>query len=47
LYAKQQIASTFRPFDYYILAAIFYLMMAEALNQFAKWYERRYPPLST
>lgn len=47
LYAKQQIASTFRPFDYYILAAIFYLMMAEALNQFARWYERRYPALVT
>jgi polar amino acid transport system permease protein len=46
LYAKQQIASTFRPFDYYILAAIFYLAMAEALNQFSRWYERRYPPLS-
>ncbi|MEM8916013.1 MAG: amino acid ABC transporter permease [Pseudomonadota bacterium] len=46
LYARQQIASTFRPFDYYILAAIFYLLMAEALNQFARWYERRYPPLT-
>ena len=45
LYAKQQIASTFRPFDYYILAAIFYLILAEALNQFARWYERRYPAL--
>lgn len=46
LYAKQQIASTFRPFDYYILAAIFYLILAEALNQFARWHERRYPALS-
>lgn len=46
LYARQQIAATFRPFDYYILAAIFYLMMAEALNQFARWYERRYPALN-
>jgi polar amino acid transport system permease protein len=46
LYAKQQIASTFRPFDYYILASIFYLAIAETLNQFARWYERRYPPLN-
>jgi polar amino acid transport system permease protein len=46
LYARQQIAATFRPFDYYIMAAVFYLLMAEALNQFARWYERRYPALN-
>lgn len=45
LYARQMIASTFRPFDFYILAAVMYLLMAEILNRFARWYETRYPPL--
>jgi polar amino acid transport system permease protein len=35
------IAATFRPFEFYILAAILYLAMTSVLAWFARWYERR------
>lgn len=42
LYTQTVIAATFRPFDFYIIAALLYLTATTLLTQFATWYERRY-----
>ena len=42
LFTQMAIAATFRPFDFYIAAALLYLVMTTALSQFASWHERRY-----
>ena len=42
LYTQTLIAATFRPFEFYILAATLYLAMTTLLESFARWYERRY-----
>ena len=42
LHAQLIIAATFRPFDFYIIAAILYLLMTSVLTQFASWLEHRY-----
>lgn len=41
LHAQSMIAATFRPFEFYILAAVLYLAMTSILAWFARWYERR------
>lgn len=41
MYAQMVIATTFRPFDFYIIAAIFYLVLTTILTQLAAWLERR------
>ena len=47
LHAQSMIAATFRPFEFYILAAILYLLMTTILSSFAWWYERRNPVYPT
>ena len=42
LFTQMAIAATFRPFDFYIMAALLYLVLTTALSKFADWYERRY-----
>jgi polar amino acid transport system permease protein len=42
LYSQLLIASTFRPFDFYIASAIIYLVMTSLLSRLAHWLERRY-----
>lgn len=42
LFTQMAIAATFRPFDFYIMAAFLYLFMTTILSRFATWYERRY-----
>ncbi|NQW08826.1 MAG: amino acid ABC transporter permease [Alphaproteobacteria bacterium] len=42
LHAQLIIAATYRPFDFYIIAAILYLIMTSVLTQIAAWLERRY-----
>ncbi len=42
LHTQLVIASTYRPFDFYIIAAVLYLIMTTALTQLAAWLERRY-----
>ena len=42
LFTQMAIAATFRPFDFYIAAALLYLIMTTALSQFASWHEKRY-----
>ena len=42
LHAQLIIAATYRPFDFYIIAAILYLLMTAVLTQVAAWLERRY-----
>jgi polar amino acid transport system permease protein len=42
LHAQLIIAATYRPFDFYIIAAILYLLMTTVLTQVAAWLERRY-----
>lgn len=42
LHAQSMIAATFRPFEFYILAAFLYLAMTSVLAWFARWYERRH-----
>ena len=42
LYTQAVIAATFRPFEFYIIVSILYLVATTVLTQFAKWYERRY-----
>lgn len=42
LFTQTVIAATFRPFDFYIIAAILYLLATTVLTQFANWYERKY-----
>lgn len=40
--ARIAIATTFRPFEFYIMAAILYLIMTTALMWLSTWVERRY-----
>ncbi|MGH1478944.1 MAG: amino acid ABC transporter permease, partial [Geminicoccales bacterium] len=42
LHAQTMIAATFRPFEFYILAALLYLLMTSLLSWFASWYEGRH-----
>ena len=42
LQAQIVIAATFRPFDFYIIAALLYLVMTTALMWLAAWLERHY-----
>lgn len=46
LYAQTLIASTFRPFEFYIAVALIYLALTTILTQLASWLERRYAALS-
>ena len=43
LHAQTMIAATFRPFEFYVLAALLYLIMTSALSRFSRWYETTYP----
>lgn len=40
--AQMVIAVTFRPFDFYIIIAILYLVLTTVLTEVAAWFERRY-----
>jgi polar amino acid transport system permease protein len=42
LQAQIVIAATYRPFDFYIIAAVLYLVMTTILTQLSTWVERRY-----
>ena len=42
MHAQMIIAVTFRPFDFYIIAALLYLVLTTVLTQLAAWFERRY-----
>ena len=42
LQAQIVIAATYRPFDFYIIAAVLYLVMTTVLTQLSTWVERRY-----
>jgi len=42
LYAQMIIAATYRPFDFYIIAALLYLVLTTVLTQLSAWFERRY-----
>jgi polar amino acid transport system permease protein len=42
LQAQIVIAATYRPFDFYIIAAMLYLAMTTILTQLSTWAERRY-----
>lgn len=42
LQAQIVIAATYRPFDFYIIAAVLYLLMTTVLTQLSTWVERRY-----
>ncbi|QDL92635.1 amino acid ABC transporter permease [Paroceanicella profunda] len=46
LYAQTIIARTYRPFEFYISAAIVYLALTTILSRFAAWVEKRYATLS-
>jgi polar amino acid transport system permease protein len=46
LHTQTMIAATFRPFEFYILAALLYLLMTSALSRLANWYEKAYPSYS-
>lgn len=46
LYAQLMIATTFRPFDFYIAAALIYLCLTSVLSQLSAFFERRYARLS-
>ncbi|MEZ5590654.1 MAG: amino acid ABC transporter permease [Gammaproteobacteria bacterium] len=41
LYTQTLIAATFKPFDFYIVAALLYLLMTTLLSWFANWFEKR------
>jgi len=41
LYTQLVIASTFRPFDFYIASAFLYLVMTTILSKISAWLERR------
>jgi polar amino acid transport system permease protein len=41
LYAQMIIATTFRPFEFYIATAVIYLALTTILSQLAAWLERR------
>lgn len=43
LHTQTMIAATFRPFEFYLLAAVLYLLMTTVLSQFAHWFEKSYP----
>jgi len=45
LYAQTLIASTFRPFEFYIAVAVIYLVLTTILTTLASWLERRYANL--
>jgi His/Glu/Gln/Arg/opine family amino acid ABC transporter permease subunit len=45
LFAQMIIASTFRPFDFYIASALIYLLMTTLLSQASAHLERRYSKL--
>jgi polar amino acid transport system permease protein len=45
LYAQTLIASTFRPFVFYIAVAVIYLVLTTILTTLASWLERRYAAL--
>jgi polar amino acid transport system permease protein len=45
LYAQTLIASTFRPFEFYIAVAFIYLFLTTILTFVASWLERRYANL--
>lgn len=45
LYAQTLIASTFRPFEFYIAVAVIYLVLTTVLTALASWLERRYAKL--
>ena len=42
LFTQMAIAATFRPFDFYIMAALLYLVLTTVLSRFADWWERKY-----
>jgi polar amino acid transport system permease protein len=42
LQAQIVIAATYRPFDFYIIAAVLYLLMTTLLTQLSTWVERRH-----
>ena len=42
LYTQTLIAATFRPFDFYIIAALLYLLLTTLLSRFSVWFEKRY-----
>ena len=42
LYAQMIIAATYRPFDFYIIAALLYLVLTTMLTQLSAWLERKY-----
>ena len=41
LYAQTIIATTFRPFEFYIATAVIYLVLTTVLTQASAWMERR------
>lgn len=43
MHTQTMIAATFRPFEFYMLAAVLYLLMTSVLSLFAHWYETKYP----
>lgn len=43
LHTQTMIAATFRPFEFYMLAAVLYLIMTTVLSQFSHWFEKHYP----
>lgn len=42
LFTQMAIAVTFRPFDFYIMAALLYLVLTTVLSRFSAWYEQKY-----
>lgn len=42
LYTQGVVASTFRPFEFYVLAALIYLALTTVITQAIGWYEHRY-----
>jgi polar amino acid transport system permease protein len=46
LFAQTIIATTFRPFEFYIAVAFIYLLLTTILTQFSGWLERRYAAMS-
>lgn len=46
LYAQTIISATFRPFQFYIAAALIYLLLTSLLTEFSAWLERRQRRLS-
>jgi polar amino acid transport system permease protein len=46
LFAQTIIATTFRPFEFYIAVAFIYLLLTTILTQLSGWLERRYAAMS-